>query len=206
MSAAGTFNAFLDIVKKEAVYSRTSSAPFTFPYFRQGDTVPFVVEVLKFNGVWNSYSNPAIDGMTLQFTLTDLPSIDPTGATALVSQYSWTRDTNLKQFSADVAFTGAGLNTWLAGGQSKPGTVRFVLVEGTNTTTIYQSNVTIYAGATAVLTTPATETPCSLERALATFVKKVQDAGDYEIKTDPNGGKYKYQMGTDTLPHWDAIT
>ena len=204
--AEGTFNVFLDITRRLAVYSALSQSEFNFPGFTQGNVVPFVVQILKFQGLPNQFSKPDIAGMTLQFTLTDSPAVDPAGATAFVSQMSWTRDTNLKAFSADVSFTGATLNTWLAGGSSKIGTVRFPIVEGANTTEVYRQNVTVFAGSTAVLTTTTGETPISLERAVSMFVPKVEIGGDYRIRTTPGGFKFYDAITDDGIAVLNPIT
>lgn len=206
MSALGTLNLHLDITRKQAVSSLIREEPFTLPGFTFGEVIRFIVEIFQWEGVPNAFKKPQVSGMGLEFTLTDIPANDASGATAFVTQYSWSQNSIAQTLEADVAFNTTNLSTWLSTASSKPAMLRFVLLEGTNRTEILRQQITIYAGSTTVGAVDPGSTPATWERSVATFMPKVDNAGDAIIMISPGGNKFRFYPDDDGQPHFDPVT
>lgn len=198
---AAALKLYIDTFRKRLVTSDSNGAIFNLPAFFQGDVVAMVIQLLEPDpsvGI-NGYTKPDISSMSLKFAVSATPTGTAGGPTPFVTQFTWTKDTTNRLFTANVAFNTTELNTWLGSAASRNDAyMEIEITEGSAVTTVLQQVFTINAEVieSSTSSVAAGQTALSLETALATFVKFVGNAGETITLTSPDGTKQRI-LGVD---------
>ena len=193
---------YVDWFGKRLLTSPRNTSPATMPVVFQGDILPMEIYVLEPDpeGGPNSYLYPAIGDMTMKLAVGAAPIGTTATPTPFVTQFTWSKNTTTKKFSANVAFNTAELNTWLGAEASKVAYAELEMTEGAAIATIYQGSMTVKAQLIETGTTvvAAGLTPMSREEALQLFVKFSGNAAGSTITLPSSDGAHETVLGTDT--------
>ena len=165
---------------------------FTLPTFYQGDIVPMQIYLLEpdADAGPTSYSKVDISNMALQLAVGPTP-VGNAVETLIVTQFSWSKNTQENYFYADVAFNVAGVATLLGAAASATAYLELEVTEGSSKTTLIQQQITIKAELieAASLTVTAGSTPLSLEVAMQLFAMKRMGPGETFTLVGPGNAK-----------------
>lgn len=181
---------YIDWLNKKLKAGPNTSTPFTFPDLFQGDVTPYQITIIE-----PDPSDPTryqiVDNanMALKMAVSAQPIGTAGSPTPFVTQFSWSKDSSIKAFYADVAFNTAELDTFLGSAHSAQAYLEFEITEGASVATAWQGIVTVKADVIEAATgaVAAGETLLSLEVARQMFATWLWEAGRQMISVSPDG-------------------
>lgn len=195
---------YIDWLNKKLKAGPNTSTPFVFPRLFQGDVTPYQVTIIEPDPTQPTrYQIVDNANMALSMAVSSTPIGTASSPTPFVTQYTWSKDSSIKAFYADVAFNTAELNTFLGAESQKTAYLEFEVTEGTSIATVWQGEVTIRADvieASSAVVAPG-QTALTLEQAKQMFVTWLWDAGRQMISVSPDGTR-KTVLYTDDDGAW----
>lgn len=199
---------YIDWLNKKLKAGPNTETPFQFSKLFQGDVVPYQVTIIEPDPT-NPTRYQIVDNanMALKMAVSDTPIGTASSPTPFVTQFTWTKDSSLKAFTADVDFTTTELNTFLGANDELEAWLEFEITEGSAVLTAWQGPVTIRADVieASTATVAAGETALTLEAAKQMFVTWLWEDGR-QMKSVSADGTRATLLYTDDDGSWHQDT
>lgn len=169
----------------------------SIPDLFQSNTVDFEVQSYDTPGI--TAAPPPVDlaAYGLRMAIGDTPTGTAGGPAPFTTQTAWTWDSVNKKFVGSIALNVAAIDTFLGPAAQKTAYLEINLTIAGTRITILQTTFLIKAvvdEGTSTVPTP-TDSYMTKNEVLATFVKKVSDPGEVQVKQSPDGTSWGVEIG-----------